>query len=907
MEQPFSALMLRSNFGRQLLSETSLMVAHYYRTVVAVLIVLLLMLQLAAAGAATWALISALGSYAGYLILRVTVFKRYEQHFYTERMQFGRAQAGIVGVTFLLATLGHHQASQILWVLYLPALLIVSRYTRRQMIYGFVVCEVIALWYAATWWTQPRDESLLITFATTTAPLVALLLASFLTHYMAQVDIVYRRGASERDQIINALLRQVLVDTDGLRMWRTIQEACCRSVNATQSALYLFDDVRKHVQQLHQAGDRVFLGERHPLAHSPQVRQAVQKRAIDVRVHGAETTFFIPIFAQPDESGAILAILEITVQPYVDAERAVTKSFLADLLHHIWPLCAYADFRNELPALTTIVNGSIHHLQLNEVLDSVLETLCTRMGFTFATISLVDEHQQEISTIRGRNVQESWIHDAHHPLDSHDIQADVLRTGKTEVIAAWDPRFDGSIWTKYNHAELIRAWVPLGKLGTIEAGFYTHERQTIDPMLVALLEHYAHDVTTAIENAMVYEREQRLAEVLTSLQNLSTDLQMMPRNGDDRVLLQKIATAARDLLQADLIMLHLLHAEEQSFDQPVVVGKLLGDHILLLPHASDNIIHFIAHTREAYYQSDVLTDERLVGPLHTDPHAPRVPRTFTVHQQIRSFAGIPLLAHGRLLGVLSVNYRKRHAFHPSDRQILSLVGQVAASGIAGGQLQVEQERHRIQQELHDGVKSSLRGLIVLSHGASAWLDRDRKRARQYLHELRRATWGILSDINLVVHDIAPGGANQRTLDRSIRRELRQIAPELSEQIIVQIDATLPLLPHHIARVLFFIIREAVMNACEYAQATSIRIRLGATPDSLCLQIEDDGQGFDIATVDKSQHLGLISMEERARQVGGTFQITSGAAGTHILVMLPNEEEGNEQPRARGDTAWSPAG
>src|SRR5262249_8196002 len=137
-----------------------------------------------------------------------------------------------------------------------------------------------------------------------------------------------------------------------------------------------------------------------------------------------------PIFGQPGREGPPLAVVVLQLRVESSYERRAAGLFLTDLLDHIWPICAYASLRQQFPLIDQIASSEVYRLHLDEVIDVVLDTLCHKLGFSFATISLVNEDTREIGTVRGKNVPEAWVADAHHRLDSQDIQADVLRTGK---------------------------------------------------------------------------------------------------------------------------------------------------------------------------------------------------------------------------------------------------------------------------------------------------------------------------------------------------------------------------------------------------------------------------------------------------------------------------------------------
>jgi signal transduction histidine kinase len=93
------------------------------------------------------------------------------------------------------------------------------------------------------------------------------------------------------------------------------------------------------------------------------------------------------------------------------------------------------------------------------------------------------------------------------------------------------------------------------------------------------------------------------------------------------------------------------------------------------------------------------------------------------------------------------------------------------------------------------------------------------------------------------------------------------------------------LPQDVALCLFRVAQEALRNAIKHSGATAVSVHLKGTPERLVLTIADDGRGFDVEAA--SGGLGLISMEERVEQVGGTLRIRSEpGVGTHLEVSTP---------------------
>jgi signal transduction histidine kinase len=84
-------------------------------------------------------------------------------------------------------------------------------------------------------------------------------------------------------------------------------------------------------------------------------------------------------------------------------------------------------------------------------------------------------------------------------------------------------------------------------------------------------------------------------------------------------------------------------------------------------------------------------------------------------------------------------------------------------------------------------------------------------------------------------------------------------------------------------------QEAVNNAVRHAQARNILINLKFEARRVQLSVRDDGDGFDYQVVQNGdgKHFGLVGMQERAAQIGGTLKVDSRAGeGTEVLVDVP---------------------
>ena len=96
----------------------------------------------------------------------------------------------------------------------------------------------------------------------------------------------------------------------------------------------------------------------------------------------------------------------------------------------------------------------------------------------------------------------------------------------------------------------------------------------------------------------------------------------------------------------------------------------------------------------------------------------------------------------------------------------------------------------------------------------------------------------------------------------------------------------PALPLQAKQELYRIAQEALHNTVKHARASTVELVLRRMANTVILEVGDDGVGFD-PRGSFPGHLGLHSMQERARGLGGRLQIESAPGqGTHMLAQVP---------------------
>jgi signal transduction histidine kinase len=100
---------------------------------------------------------------------------------------------------------------------------------------------------------------------------------------------------------------------------------------------------------------------------------------------------------------------------------------------------------------------------------------------------------------------------------------------------------------------------------------------------------------------------------------------------------------------------------------------------------------------------------------------------------------------------------------------------------------------------------------------------------------------------------------------------------------VQVPQDVPRLPHELEISVFRIVQESLTNVHKHAEAKTVKICIDRSLAALTVRVEDDGKGLP---EDHVLGVGLTGMQERVRQLQGTFQVSSSTNGTAIIATIP---------------------
>ncbi len=194
----------------------------------------------------------------------------------------------------------------------------------------------------------------------------------------------------------------------------------------------------------------------------------------------------------------------------------------------------------------------------------------------------------------------------------------------------------------------------------------------------------------------------------------------------------------------------------------------------------------------------------------------------------------------------------------------------------------EEERRRLRRDLHDGLGPALASLTLKVDAARDELNYDTESASAMLDGLKGDIQVAVADIRRLVYALRPPALDDLGLAASLRL-LAERYQSTALTIACDLPERLSPLPAAIEVALYRITGEALTNVVRHANARTCRVQL-TQADRVELTISDDGRGLPS---DAAAGVGLISMRERAAELGGECTVTSAPGeGTKVRVWLP---------------------
>jgi signal transduction histidine kinase len=253
-----------------------------------------------------------------------------------------------------------------------------------------------------------------------------------------------------------------------------------------------------------------------------------------------------------------------------------------------------------------------------------------------------------------------------------------------------------------------------------------------------------------------------------------------------------------------------------------------------------------------------------------------------------------VLTQSSLIGGLLFQRKRRRRIEANLREseqryrVASERNQDLSGRLIGAQ---EEERARIARDLHDDISQQLTVMGIMldslkdTIGQPGW----QSEVVQTLDTLQQGNTALSKSVRNISHHLHPEMLPLVGLNVTLKRHCDTIQQHHQVTVLFSAPDDLRSLSPHVALCLFRVAQEALTNAVRYARANTIRVCLARRNDSIDLEISDDGVGF-VPDDPARSGLGLRSIHERARLVGGTVTLESRPGhGTRVFLVVPLAE------------------
>jgi PAS domain S-box-containing protein len=262
-------------------------------------------------------------------------------------------------------------------------------------------------------------------------------------------------------------------------------------------------------------------------------------------------------------------------------------------------------------------------------------------------------------------------------------------------------------------------------------------------------------------------------------------------------------------------------------------------------------------------------------------------------QHIRSWMSVPMLANDEVVGFMTLTHREPNRYTTHDVDLVAAIANHVGTAIENARLygQVRrlaaiEERQRLARELHDSVSQALYGISLGAQTARTLLNRDPGAVGQPLDYVVELAQVGMAEMRALIFELRPESLEVEGLAAALEKQAAAISARQRIVVDVTVGSEPDWLSLNQKEALYRIAQESMHNTVKHAKASWIGLRLATTPQSVVLEIVDDGRGFDTGGSFPG-HLGLISMRERMANIGGQLRIDSRPGeGTTVHATLP---------------------
>ena len=258
---------------------------------------------------------------------------------------------------------------------------------------------------------------------------------------------------------------------------------------------------------------------------------------------------------------------------------------------------------------------------------------------------------------------------------------------------------------------------------------------------------------------------------------------------------------------------------------------------------------------------------------------------------LRSSVGTPIELGGRLWGAVLVSTIEETPFPAGAEQRIADFAQLVAQALANAEARKEladsrarivqagdDERRRIERNLHDGAQQRLVALSLELRMAERKLAAGDPRASELLEQASKDLSEALEELRELARGIHPAILSDKGLEPAL--EMLAGRAQLPVDLCAELESRLPA---PVEAAAYYLVSEALTNASKHARASSVRVSVAHTNGNAVVEVADDGVGG----ADLSAGSGLRGLRDRVEALGGTLSVESReGVGTTLIARLP---------------------
>ncbi len=467
----------------------------------------------------------------------------------------------------------------------------------------------------------------------------------------------------------------------------------------------------------------------------------------------------------------------------------------------------------------------------------------------------------------------------------------AVMVSDTQLEEQWNTYF-GMTWIRsYLGSPLIHNGQIIGIINLI-----SDHANAFQQDMVKTLQAFAAPAAVAIQNARLYEIEQKNRKIAEILSAASVAL---AQTLDTQMVMETILDYVQFVMPLDIALVVMNEGDERYSIRAVRTGD---DDATLRDSLQDQTIDMlsepIVRSYFAKHESTFIPDSGELSPWKVPPEL----------ASMNCWVGIPLESMGKVLGLVVIAHAVPHIFTRNQIQLAEAVVKQAVVALQNAWLfeQVRSGRERLQQlsrhlveiqenerkyiarELHDETSQSLTSLKMGLQVIEKEADR-RVRLTEQVRNLQALADETLESLHHLAVNLRPASLDHLGLVDALTSLISSTKQRSGLQAHIKIIGSMPAvsLTEEMETSIYRIVQESITNVIRHAQASYVDVILEWQNEKIMIVIEDDGVGIDMQKARETGHLGLIGMQERAEMLGGKLLVDSAPqVGTTLVVEIP---------------------